>query len=227
MLNKVNPGGTLPAFPGGTFNTLVDIGRRTNVGNGKRRDVLRDSFYWRNDSSEEAPLGAVFRFAGAPSVDNAVVVSGDKPDSAVQPLYGVSLEPVPAGGIGRAVTLTPVRVRFNDTSTPAFGEFWGPSAGQWGIDLGGSEFFILGDAREATVLAIQTNKRDLVLLGKTNEAIDKGDVGSVRVWIDSGQGEADTGNDVMCVNHFGDVAAGKWVSMAQIGVNWYLIAREC
>jgi hypothetical protein len=65
------------------------------------------------------------------------------------------------------------------------------------------------------------------VLGKTNEPIDKGDEGSVSIFIGPQLVEYDSGMNVIAANRFGDVEANKWVMVTWNGHGWYLIAREC
>jgi len=65
------------------------------------------------------------------------------------------------------------------------------------------------------------------MLGKTDAAINKGASGAVSIYIGAGGGETDTSADVTAYNHFGDVAANKWVLVTFWGGTFYLSAREC
>jgi hypothetical protein len=65
------------------------------------------------------------------------------------------------------------------------------------------------------------------VLGKTNEPIDKGDEGSVSIFIGPQLAEYDSGMNVVAANRFGDVESNKWVMVTWNGHGWYLIAREC
>lgn len=66
-----------------------------------------------------------------------------------------------------------------------------------------------------------------VQLGKTDEAITKGSVGTVSRYIGSDITEDDSGQNVECKNRFADVDTGKWVAFVKIDGFHYLIAAEC
>lgn len=66
-----------------------------------------------------------------------------------------------------------------------------------------------------------------VMLGKTDEAITKGSVGTVSRYIGSDVTEDDSGTNVECKNRFADVDTGKWVAYVKIDGFHYLIAAEC
>ena len=64
------------------------------------------------------------------------------------------------------------------------------------------------------------------MLGKTDEPIGKGECGTVSIWAGPQTAEVDTGEDVVALNKFADVGAGKWV-WVEGGGEWELTACEC
>ena len=88
-LNKIHRG-EIAAFPGATWNTLVD--------NAKAKSSMQPGWPgdWRglaveikcqNVSDEDIPLGGVLRIDGVAEVTNATVLRVAKPNEIAQPLY--------------------------------------------------------------------------------------------------------------------------------------------
>lgn len=89
--------------------------------------------------------------------------------------------------------------------------------------------------RQVAELRINTGKQPKwvfpkgngVRLGKTDEAIAKGSVGTVSEYIGAEGTEVDSTVNVECKNRFADVDTGKWVAFVKIDGFHYLIAAEC
>lgn len=64
-------------------------------------------------------------------------------------------------------------------------------------------------------------------VGKTTEAIDKGDVGTVRRYAGEQGSEVDTGEDYEVCNKWADVDEDRWVMCIPTGNGWYLSTEEC
>jgi len=67
-----------------------------------------------------------------------------------------------------------------------------------------------------------------IQLGKTNEAIAKGESGEVEFWYGSPKGsETASGETVQAYNRFADIEADKWVIVCVIQGGWEFLVGEC
>jgi hypothetical protein len=65
-------------------------------------------------------------------------------------------------------------------------------------------------------------------LSKTTGAWTKGTSATLTIYAgDAGSETAQSGQTVVAVNKFSDVAADKWVMLGRASGAWYLIAAEC
>lgn len=199
------------AFPAGTFNRVVDhVTRherdRSAFGGNPLRDLLPDSFRWKNTSGETAPLGAIIRLTGAAEIDNAVVLTGGKPNATPQAFYGVSLEIVANGTIGNGIVWNACRCHYDDGDTPAFGEIWGPKPDEWHLSKGYPGFLILGDPRgdedSARVLAVQSP--DATELFELTATLSPGGNAAAKILHFSGGDWTDSGLTTTVYDSLGD-----------------------
>lgn len=154
-LNKV-PAGPLAEFPGGSFNTLIDLARETERG---RPGFLVDSKTppknpIRIKPAVDVPMGGVVMPTGYVECGDAHVVAVDAHTVAGRPML-VALAPIKAGKIGRAEMLGPLRVKYKAADgVPAFGETWGPNDATMELRKDVAGFFILGGPKAGRVSAI-------------------------------------------------------------------------
>jgi hypothetical protein len=159
-----------------------------------------------------------------------IVLSADTPEAGTHDnCYGVLLDSIPDGGIGRAVVAGATQVLLNvaaSTDTHA------------SIADGETDYLTTGTSGTARIVwkasgtgqrlgIVLLNATGGVMLGKTDEAIAKGTTGTVSIYAGESGTETDTGNNVECKNRFADVDTGKWVAFTLIGSFHYLIAAEC
>jgi len=217
-LSTIKPGSTIREFPAGTFNTLVDLARvyqrdRARFSSSPVRDT--PTIKWRNDSGETAPDGAIIRFTGAVEVDNAVLLTGNKPDTTLRLHYGVAIGPVANGAIGDCTIHEPARARYlSSDGTPAFGQTWGIEPGQWYLRKGRYGFQVLGDPADNRVLAIQ---RPSSIVGKFASPVSEasGDTptsGTLTLWYFNGSAFAATSLTTTAYNFSKSIEAGQLVA---------------
>jgi len=217
-LSTIKPGSTIREFPAGTFNTLVELARlyqRDRARFSSSPTQERPTIKWRNDSGETAPDGAIIRFTGAVEVDNAVLLTGNKPDTTLRLHYGVAMGPVANGAIGDCTIHEPARARYlSSDGTPAFGQTWGIEPGQWYLRKGRYGFQVLGDPADNRVLAIQ---RPSSIVGKfaSPVAAASGNTptsGTLTLWYFNGSAFAATSLTTTAYNFSKSIEAGQLVA---------------
>lgn len=67
----------------------------------------------------------------------------------------------------------------------------------------------------------------ILRLGKTDSAHNKGNSGTISIYVGTAGSESDSGDNVSSYNHFADLATTKYVVTARIAGNEYLVAGEC
>lgn len=67
----------------------------------------------------------------------------------------------------------------------------------------------------------------LLRLAKTDAAHNKSSSGTVSVYTGTAGSESDTGDNATAYNKFADLETGKWVVIARIDGDEYLVAGEC
>lgn len=82
---------------------------------------------------------------------------------------------------------------------------------------------VLGQRQNTTV---DTVERFLVI-GKTSAGWSKGTAANIAIWSGPPGNERATGGVIRAWNKFAAVPTGKWVMLARIGQQWYLMAAEC
>lgn len=198
----------------------------------KRKRELRDRDFtrvkFRNNSGETVPAYGCMRVTSIETDEGVQRFVIAKPDTSFNRLYLVnSGSDVASGAPGWGTWLWHADwVLYDDASTPAFGESWGPQNASWEIKKWRYGFTIWGSPTGGTTDLVMASQ-DWVnqFYGQTDAAINKGSSGTVSVFDGA---NADTAINVASVeNKYANVLITKKVTCAwQAGV-WRLIAAEC
>jgi hypothetical protein len=170
-------------------------------------DIIPSSFFnkpWHrcvNGAGEEIPAYACMRITGATEIDNDIVFQVAKPNTDKQLFYLVN-GPVAiennSAAEGRCTTLSQAGY-VSVSSSPSFGNIWGPTDGSWSVSSSGGGFLMLGS------LQSDPSRAAAVQLPSEGEV--------VQVWTGSGSPVA---GDLQAANgdgfHEGRVT--RWVSGA-------------
>jgi hypothetical protein len=86
-----------------------------------------------------------------------------------------------------------------------------------------------GEIQQKTGVIMRKHVRNgnAVKLGRTQEAIAKGETGDVVEYLGTDLGEESTGVHFDCKNLYADLLADRWVHFVRCGTVYYLIAGEC
>jgi hypothetical protein len=208
---------------------LEHIGMRRHQGDGGDSAPIK----WRNTHSSSCPPYGIIRVTGYLAASRTI--EGSQPNATLQRIYLVNgPSPVAYQGYGRASwLLSPQQAEAWRTvaydvadGTPALGEEWGPTPGQWTARKNRPGVLVLGaESSEQTLTGVQSVVDSL--LGKTDASHAKGASGTVSIWMGAAGSEADTTINVTAYNRFAAVASDKWVHLTSTNGQWYLDAAEC
>ncbi len=131
-------------------------------------NIMQQMMFWlalrgypfRNDSGEEVPTGGCLAVDGpafeggqlSPDIDGNIPVACSKPSTTFRRLYVLNMgNPVPAGDYGRCFTPGgyDMAMALYDTGTPALGESYGPTPGQWYLTKDYPSIFHVGGVTES------------------------------------------------------------------------------
>lgn len=185
--------------------------------------------WFRNDASGAATASAYacMRVTGITTVNNRPVVTIAKPDTSFNRLYLVNGDKdVENGKYGWGTWLWHSDyVLYDNASTPAVGEEWGPQDGQWTIKKWRYGFTIMGGNVTSPVRTTAVQHFVNSFWGQTDGTLTKGSTATVSVYDGN---DADTSVNVASVkNKFATVASSKKVGVYWWGGSWYAIAAEC
>lgn len=183
---------------------------------------------FRNDFAGTIPGYGCCRITGIAEVDGAQQFTVNRPDTSFNRLYLVNgPDDVPDDGYGWGTFLWHADwVLYDDASTPAFGESWGPQNGSFEIKKWRYGFTIWGSPSGGTTDLVMANQAWVNhFYGQTDAAITKGSSDTVSVFDGN---NADTSINVASVeNKFANVAITKKVSVTWEAGVWRLTSAEC
>lgn len=185
---------------------------------------------FRNDFAGTIPARGCCRITGTVEVDGLQFFKVDRPDTSFGRLYLVNgPEDVADDGYGWGTFLWHADwVLYDDASTPAFGESWGPQNGSFEIKKWRYGFEIWGSPSGGTTDLVMASQRWVnQFLCKANETITaNGDTGAVSVY-DGNQADI-TGTDVTCTNLTGFAfTINTWGTATWLGGTWFAEPWEC
>lgn len=209
------------------------------------RDALRSLFFlppvlperpkwvaFRNTSGEEIPAYGVMRVTGAELKAGLPLITVAKPSTAFQRLYLVN-GPTRVGseaqarGVGTWLTDDLGGYVLYESGTPAYGESWGPKAGQWSLAKWRYGFTIVGGlaGTGAGIRVVAKQEPVNAFIGVTDSSVSKGSTGTISIYDGN---DADTSDNMASVaNRYADVGSGKKVDVSWRGGKWYMTAAEC
>lgn len=193
------------------------------------RDYVRVPF--RNNSGETVPAHGCMRITGTETSDGVERFIIAKPNTSFKRIYLINgPDTVASTAQGWATFCWHADwVLYDDASTPAAEESWGPQDGSWEIKKWRYGFTIQGSATGgSTDLVLAQQEWVNAFLCKSNEAIAaNGGTGAVSVY-DGNQADM-TGIDVSsCVNRTGlNYDNGKWGNAKWLGGKWFVEPWEC
>lgn len=192
------------------------------------RNYTRIQF--RNDFAGTIPAYGVCRVTGADTVDDVPVLTVDRPDTSFNRLYLVNGDgDVAEDGFGWGTFLWHADwVLYDDASTPAFGESWGPQNGSFELKKWRYGFTIWGEPSGGTTDIVLASQHwvDGFLCKSNEEFAADGGTGGVSVYDGN---QADTSIDVSgCVNRTSlTFANDDWGKATWLGGNWFVEPWEC
>jgi hypothetical protein len=194
--------------------------------NAQERNYTRIPF--RNDYAGTLPAYGVLRITGVATIDDVPYFTVDRPSSSFHRLYLVNgSDDVADDAYGWGTFLWHADwVLYDDASTPAFGESWGPQADSFKLKKWRYGFTIWGEPSGGDTDIVQASQMWVNdFWGQTAGAISKGSTGTIEVYDGN---DADTSITVASVkNKYANVADNKKVSVEWLGGSWYLKSAEC
>lgn len=188
---------------------------------------------FKNESGETIPAYGVMRITGVSTGQSVPVITVAKPSSTFQRLYLVN-GPLQVSGDSSRSDLRgfgtwaegAAFVLYDDASTPAYGDEWGPQNGSWEIKKNRYGFFVIGGATggESDIVAC---KQSIVneLYGQTDGTLNKGSTQTVSIFDGA---NADTSDNLSTVNNrYGNVATTKKVTVRYHGGVPQVTSAEC
>jgi hypothetical protein len=214
-------GASVRAYEAAAGGTINDRRRPT-----RDRNYTRVSF--RNDYAGTVPAYGLLRIETLTTIDGSPCFTVDRPDSTFNRLYLVNgPDDVAQNGFGWGTFLWHADwVLYDDASTPAFGESWGPQADSFKLKKWRYGFTIWGEPSGGDTDIVQASQMWVNdFWGQTAGAISKGSTGTIEVYDGN---DADTSITVASVkNKYANVADNKKVSVEWLGGSWYLKSAEC
>lgn len=164
-LKKVPIRNAVREFPGGTFNTLVDLakGNAPHYHDVNEIDFRGKAVRAKNVSGQDIPRGGILRITDASDLTHSIALRVNKPNNTFQQLYAVALKAIAVDKRGPCTLFEPVRALY-DTSdgTPTNGQIWGPINGQWHLKKNRPGFFVCGAPADGLVTVIQTQAESIL-----------------------------------------------------------------
>lgn len=195
-----------------------------------RRRPSEKPIPFKNNANETMPAWGIGRPTGITPSSGDPFLQIEKPSSTFCPWYLVNSSgvAVPSGSYGSGLWLVAGGQAYYSTGTPAFGEEWGPTSGDWGLVKNRPGFWVQGAATDTTNKYVRVIQREVTaVLGKTDSSHAKSASGTVSVYCGTAGSESDTGWDITAYNKFAAVGSSKWVLCTKVHGNWYLSAAEC
>lgn len=183
---------------------------------------------FRNDSGETIPAYGVMRVTGSATVSGTEYVTVSKPNSDFKRKYLVNTgSAVANGAYGTGTWLDEGGwVLYDDASTPALGESWGPKNNSWKLNKWRYGFTIIGNPTGGSTDLVRAWQEEVnEFIGKTDATHNKNSTGTVSIYDGN---LADTTDNMASVeNKFANVSSGKWVQVRWVAGKWHLVAAEC
>jgi hypothetical protein len=216
-------GASVRAYEAAAGGTINDRRRPT-----RDRNYTRVSF--RNDYAGTVPAYGLLRIETLTTIDGSPCFTVDRPDSTFNRLYLVNgPDDVAQNGFGWGTFLWHADwVLYDDASTPAFGESWGPQADSFKLKKWRHGFTIWGEPSGGDTDIVQASQMWAnQFLAKSDEEIAAdGGTGQVIIYDGNGATTAITLDD--CVNRTGLVIEDdKWCKATWLGGKWYVEPWQC
>jgi hypothetical protein len=177
-----------------------------------------------NLSGETMPAFSAFVESGAEFKGNVLRIKAIKPSAAMAPLIRVSgPEEVPHGGMGRCFP-GPLAIVKYASGTPANGEAWGPTAGQWTVTQSANRpapmtVVDVVDATNQFLLVSLSRPEALLRRATLDENIAAGASGSITL--------AASGASVTATNQTNvDLQSGDRCSAYEEAGAWFLVGAR-
>jgi hypothetical protein len=182
-----------------------------------------------NASGESVPSGGLMAISGTTTIGGVTFMSITKPTSTFERLVLISGAGTIADadtGIGY-IADRPFPALYDSTDgTPAQGQCWGPYPSSWKMRRHMYGMYIWGEVDQDANKALVTQVMVPNIIGKTDDAVTKGNTVTVSVW--KGDQSADSTVNIENVkNPFADVAITKWVRVVWDAETPCLAAAEC
>jgi len=202
-------------------------------GNQKVRSTT-DRFYFRNDSGETIPPGAIMRKTGTELhadgylvqvMNKAVTAYGTPHDWYVN--LGVEVEDDAYGWCARFTS--EIGQAYHLSGTPSDGEWWGPKPGQWNLEQYHPGFLIHGNHADGLVYVQQCEQP--VLRGVLDGTLAQGSSATVSVYCHNGSTWIDTGFNLTAHDDLlpsaGEVASAGVVWVRYYSGRWWVFEARC
>lgn len=196
-----------------------------------------DRFYFRNDSGETIPAGAIMRCTDIEVDDDGVTVYVmDKPVTSEWKLpwyvnLGVDIED---GDFGWCATFRgEAGLAYYISGSLTVGESWGPKGGQWELEQHYPGFRIVGNEADGLVYVVQREPR--ILLAKSDSGGISGrsgtTLGSASDVILRHRNGATIGETTFAITAYNQAVAAvdgdTELKLAYIDGDWFAVWEEC
>lgn len=184
---------------------------------------------FRNTSGEVIPAYGVMRVTGAEVKAGLRILTVAKPSATFQRLYLVNGPTrVGSGGDARGVGtwLEEDGYVLYESGTPAYGESWGPKAGQWSLAKWRYGFTVVGGlaGTGAGIRVVAKQEPVNTILGKADSAISADSSGTVSIYDGN---RSDTTDNLTAYTFTGITDTSAFLFVGWIGGTWYASPAEC
>jgi hypothetical protein len=199
----------------------------------------------RNNTGGDVPRWGVMAIGGVEinptagdtqrrSFEEQPCITGTMPSATTGAAFCIAVEPIKSGKIGRVAVAGVVQAKIT-VGSGVTGDRARPHASRETLELAadGPARVLWRPSGSGTVWGlVRIDEGDPIRIGKTTSTWTKGSLATITLYESGTPPNETTGSPTQtlqnCVNKFGDVQSGKWVSVARAANgSWYLIAAEC
>lgn len=188
----------------------------------------------KSDVSEEIPAFGCMAVTGIEASDDRVIVTVAKPSTTFRWSYLFN-GPRPIESLGRmAIPDRPHVLGLYNSGTPAIGDVYGPTPGQWYLTKNYPGVLSIFGVRDATNKHAFGRHTEIdTIIGKLAGSLSQGSTATVNVWGGTGGSEAViasltlTGRDWLMKSGATAIASGKKVIVERINGVIYVSEAEC